>query len=145
MTLSSHTAPDVRPLLERLCLVHRLLLFSSWPMAKAEQRSPFAPAPLQGLRRYYGLLRSRQNGFSQPWADSNSLQSVPCATSAEAMAILPAACFELIHSSRRPSLICPRSLRNPTSFGLRSSVSPTVAITSAATCSGKFRLPTPTP
>src|ERR1700726_4876715 len=26
-------------------------------MAKAEQRSPFAPAPLQGLRRYYGLLR----------------------------------------------------------------------------------------
>src|SRR5215471_13712753 len=57
MTLSSHTAPDVRPLLERLCLVHRLLLFSSWPVAKAEQRSPFAPAPLQGLRRYYGLLR----------------------------------------------------------------------------------------
>src|SRR5205823_14524084 len=30
---------------------------SSWPMAKAEQRSPFAPTPLQGLRRYYGLLR----------------------------------------------------------------------------------------
>src|SRR6516162_8401769 len=30
---------------------------SGWPMAKAEQRSPFAPAPLQGLRRYYGLLR----------------------------------------------------------------------------------------
>jgi hypothetical protein len=26
---------------------------SSWPMAKAEQRSPFAPAPLQGL---YGDL-----------------------------------------------------------------------------------------
>jgi hypothetical protein len=26
-------------------------------MAKAEQRSPFAPAPLQGLRRYYGRLR----------------------------------------------------------------------------------------
>jgi len=26
-------------------------------MAKAEQRSPFAPAPLQSLRRYYGLLR----------------------------------------------------------------------------------------
>src|SRR6516162_1630461 len=33
MTLSSHTAPDVQPLLERLCLVHRLLLFSvgQWP------------------------------------------------------------------------------------------------------------------
>src|SRR5215475_2127655 len=26
-------------------------------MAKAEQRSPFAPAPLQGLPRHYGLLR----------------------------------------------------------------------------------------
>src|SRR5215469_18823711 len=34
MTLSSHTAPDVRPLLERLCLAHRLLLFpvGQWPM-----------------------------------------------------------------------------------------------------------------
>src|SRR6516164_7161063 len=33
VTLSSHTAPDVRPLLERLCLVHRLLLFpvGQWP------------------------------------------------------------------------------------------------------------------
>ena len=30
---------------------------SSWPMAKAEQRSPLAPAPLQDLQRYYGLLR----------------------------------------------------------------------------------------
>ena len=26
-------------------------------MAKAEQRSPFAPAPLQSLQRHYGLLR----------------------------------------------------------------------------------------
>src|SRR6267142_4699447 len=41
-------------------------------MAKAEQRSPFAPAPLQGLRRYYGLLRpcaplrySRPHGWSR--------------------------------------------------------------------------------
>ena len=41
-------------------------------MAKAEQRSPFAPAPLQGLRRYYGLLRpcaplrySRPRGWSR--------------------------------------------------------------------------------
>ena len=72
MTLSSHTAPDVRPLLERLCLVHGLLPFPVWPMAKAEQRSPFAPAPLQGLRRYYGRLRpcaplrySRPRGWSR--------------------------------------------------------------------------------
>ena len=45
---------------------------SSWPVAKAEQRSPFAPAPLQGLPRYYGLLRpcsplrySRPRGWSR--------------------------------------------------------------------------------
>ena len=45
---------------------------SSWPAAKAEQRSPFAPAPLQGLRRYYGLVRpcaslrySRLRGWSR--------------------------------------------------------------------------------
>src|SRR5262249_13921178 len=33
MTLSSHTAPDVQPLLETLCLGHRLLLFpvGQWP------------------------------------------------------------------------------------------------------------------
>src|ERR1700751_5909208 len=41
-------------------------------MAKAEHRSPFAPAPLQGLRCYYGLLRpcaplrySRPRGWSR--------------------------------------------------------------------------------
>src|SRR6266566_1411666 len=41
-------------------------------MAKAEQRSPFAPAPLQGLPRHYGLLRpcaprrySRPRGWSR--------------------------------------------------------------------------------
>src|SRR5258707_13099403 len=41
-------------------------------MAKAEQRSPFAPAPLQDLPRYYGLLRpcaphrySRPRGWSR--------------------------------------------------------------------------------
>ena len=45
---------------------------SSWPAAKAEQRSPFAPAPLQGLRRCSGLLRpcaslrySRPRGWSR--------------------------------------------------------------------------------
>src|ERR1700719_4264602 len=43
-------------------------------MAKAEQRNPFAPAPLQDLRRYYGLLRpcvprrySRPRGWSRLW------------------------------------------------------------------------------
>ena len=41
-------------------------------MAKAEQRSPFAPAPLQDLPHYYGLLRpctprrySRPHGWSR--------------------------------------------------------------------------------
>jgi hypothetical protein len=46
--------------LERLCLVHGLLPSPdgfSWPVALAEQRSPLAPAPLQSLRHYYGLLR----------------------------------------------------------------------------------------
>ena len=43
-------------------------------MAAAEQRSPFAPTRLQGLRRYYGLLRpctarrySRPRGCSRLW------------------------------------------------------------------------------
>jgi alcohol dehydrogenase-like protein len=73
VTLSSHTAPDVQPLhLERLCLVHGLLPFpvGQWP--RPNKRSPFAPAPLQGLRRYYGLLRpcaplrySRPRGWSR--------------------------------------------------------------------------------
>ena len=43
-------------------------------MAKAEQRSPFARAPLQSLQRYYGLLRpcaprrySRPRGWCRLW------------------------------------------------------------------------------
>jgi hypothetical protein len=43
-------------------------------MAKAEQRSPFAPAPLQDLPHYYRLLRpcvqrrySRPRGWSRLW------------------------------------------------------------------------------
>jgi len=43
-------------------------------MAKAEQRNPFAPALLQDLRRYCGLLRpcvprrySRPRGWSRLW------------------------------------------------------------------------------
>ena len=44
----------------------------SWPVSETEQRSPFAPATLQSLRRYYGLLRpcaplrySRSRGWSR--------------------------------------------------------------------------------
>src|SRR5215831_12818685 len=50
MTLSSHTAPDVRPLLERLCLVHGLLLFpvGQWP------RPNNAAPSLQPHYRCYG-------------------------------------------------------------------------------------------
>ena len=47
---------------------------TSWPVAQAEQRSPFAPAPLQSLHHYYGLLRpcaahrySRPRGCSRLW------------------------------------------------------------------------------
>jgi hypothetical protein len=57
-------------------LMHYRLLPSpdgfSWPVALAEQRSPLAPAPLQSLRHYYGLLRpctplrySRPRGWSR--------------------------------------------------------------------------------
>src|SRR5262249_60723404 len=63
--------------LERLCLVHGLLPSPdgfSWPVALAEQRSPLAPAPLQSLHHYYGLLRpcaplrySRPRGWSRLW------------------------------------------------------------------------------
>ena len=71
MTLASHTAPDVQPLLERLCSSTGSSCFQL-ANGQAEQRSPFAPAPLQGLRRYYGLLRpcaplrySRPRGWSR--------------------------------------------------------------------------------
>ena len=42
MTLSSHTAPDVQPLLERLCLVHGLLPFpvGQWPRPNNAAPSP---------------------------------------------------------------------------------------------------------
>src|SRR6516165_8021238 len=72
MTLSSHTAPDVRPLLEQLCLVHGLLPFpvGQWP--RPNNAAPSLQPPLQGLRRYYGLLRpcaplrySRPRGWSR--------------------------------------------------------------------------------
>src|SRR6516162_10494664 len=40
MTLSSHTAPDIRPLLERLCLVHRLLPFPVGPWPRPNNAAP---------------------------------------------------------------------------------------------------------
>src|SRR5476651_2050299 len=49
---------------QQLYLVHGLLLLPvgfSWPVASVEQCSPFAPAPLQGLHHYYGLLRSEEH------------------------------------------------------------------------------------
>ena len=67
MTLSSHTAPDVRPLLA--WLAHGLLLF---PVGQWPRPNPFATASLQGLRCSYGLLRpcaplrySRPRGWSR--------------------------------------------------------------------------------
>jgi hypothetical protein len=60
---------------QQLYLVHGLLLLPvgfSWPVASVEQCSPFAPAPLQDLHHYYGLLRpcaphrySRPRGFGR--------------------------------------------------------------------------------
>jgi hypothetical protein len=42
---------------ERLCRGHATSPVTGWPPAAAVYRSPFGPAPLQGLRPYYGLLR----------------------------------------------------------------------------------------
>src|SRR6266853_5686015 len=65
---------------ERLCFVHRLLPLPdgfSWPMASAEQRSPFGPAPLQRLRPYYELLRPcTSHRYSDPRGLSR-LRSLP--------------------------------------------------------------------
>ena len=44
---------------ERLCLFHGAHPATSWPWAKAEQRGPFGPVPLQDLPPYYGPLRPR--------------------------------------------------------------------------------------
>ena len=57
VTLSSHTAPDVRPFAKRLCLGHRAPPVTGWLWVAAEQCSPFDPAPLQNLPLYYELLR----------------------------------------------------------------------------------------
>ena len=65
MTLSSHTAPDIRPLLERLCLA---LDCSRSRLASGQGRTtqPFRSSPLQGLRRYYGLLSPAPLRYSRP-------------------------------------------------------------------------------
>src|SRR5216684_1262796 len=66
--------------IERLCFVHGLLPLPdgfSWPVASAEQRSPFGPAPLQGLRPYYELLRlCAPHRYSDPRGLSR-LRSLP--------------------------------------------------------------------
>ena len=41
----------------RLGSIHEGPPVASCPLARAEQRNPFAPAPLQDLHHYYGLLR----------------------------------------------------------------------------------------
>lgn len=41
----------------RLCPIHEGPPLAGCPRLRAEQRTPFAPAPLQRLPRYYGLLR----------------------------------------------------------------------------------------
>lgn len=41
----------------RLCPIHEDPPVAGCPRSRAEQCNPFAPAPLQDLRRYYGLLR----------------------------------------------------------------------------------------
>ena len=52
---------------ERLCLVHRAPPVTGWPLPRAEQRSPFGPAPLQNLRPYYELLRPcAPHRYSEP-------------------------------------------------------------------------------
>jgi len=42
---------------ERLCSIHGAPPVAGWLPSRAEQRNPFAPAPLQRLHRYYGSLR----------------------------------------------------------------------------------------
>src|SRR3954453_23739949 len=41
----------------RLCSIQEGPPVAGCPQARAEQRNPFAPAPLQDLHHYYGLLR----------------------------------------------------------------------------------------
>src|SRR5215469_14864395 len=70
MTLSSHTAPDVRPLLERLCLVHGLLPF---PVGQCPRPNNAAPS----VRLHYrasSLLRA-----APPLCSASVLWSLRCA------------------------------------------------------------------
>ena len=58
MTLSRHTAPIVQPRpRKRLCPSRGAPPIAGWPQVRTEQRSPFAPAPLQSLHHYYELPR----------------------------------------------------------------------------------------
>ena len=58
VTLSRHTAPIVQPRpRKRLCPSRGAPPIAGWPQVRTEQRSPFAPAPLQSLHHYYELPR----------------------------------------------------------------------------------------
>src|SRR5262249_16375295 len=104
-------------------------------MAKAEQRSPFAPAPLQGLQRYYGLLRpyaalrySRPRGFSRLWLlpwHRNAGSHVPYLSLVELRAAytpdapravsghLPSSSRRKVHPPSRPREFHPEPLTDP--------------------------------
>jgi len=52
----------------RLGSIHEGPPVASCPLARAEQRNPFAPAPLQDLHHYYGLLRPcAPHRYSHPY------------------------------------------------------------------------------
>src|SRR3990172_2000058 len=54
--------------IERLCSIHEAPPVAGWPPSRAEQRNPFAPAPLQSLHHYYGLLRPcAPHRYSHPY------------------------------------------------------------------------------
>ena len=55
---------------ERLCSIHGAPPVPGWLPSRAEQRNPFAPAPLQRLRRYSGLPRPcAPHRYSHPRRD----------------------------------------------------------------------------
>src|SRR5215813_1820576 len=61
----------------RLGSIHEGPPVAGCPLARAEQRNPFAPAPLQDLRHYYGLLRPcAPHRYSDPRGLSR-LRSLP--------------------------------------------------------------------
>ena len=51
-----------------LCSIHEGPPVAGCPRSRAEQRIPFAPAPLQSLQHYYGLLRPcAPHRYSRPY------------------------------------------------------------------------------